>query len=97
MIAVLNCLKSEYFARVVVRAITGVTLTDGAGSVDFPQSQKFAATGLLNALLDTVDSLLGSSSGATFRDTGTMIDRIYGKTAAPPPGGLKGDYGFIVE
>ena len=25
------------------------------------------------------------------------LNRIYGKTAAPPPGGLKGDYGFIVE
>jgi pilus assembly protein CpaC len=25
------------------------------------------------------------------------LNRIYGKTPAPPPGGLKGDYGFIVE
>ena len=25
------------------------------------------------------------------------LNRIYGKTAQPPPGGLKGDYGFIVE
>jgi pilus assembly protein CpaC len=25
------------------------------------------------------------------------INRIYGSTSAPPPGDLKGDYGFIVE
>jgi pilus assembly protein CpaC len=25
------------------------------------------------------------------------LNRIYGKTAEPPPGGLKGDYGFIVD
>ena len=25
------------------------------------------------------------------------LNRIYGKSAAPPPGGLKGDFGFIVE
>jgi subtilisin family serine protease len=55
-------------------------VASGAGSVNFPRSQKIAATGLLNSLLNTVDSLLGSSSGATFRDTGTMIERIYGKT-----------------
>ena len=55
-------------------------VASGAGSVNFPQSQKIAATGVLNSLLNTVDSLLGSSSGATFRDTGTMIERIYGKT-----------------
>jgi hypothetical protein len=27
-----------------------------------------------------VDNVLGGSSGATFRDTGTMIERIYGNT-----------------
>jgi len=59
---------------------TAGLVASGAGSVNFPQSQKIAATGLLNSLLNTVDSLLGSSSGATFRDTGTMIERIYGKT-----------------
>ena len=25
------------------------------------------------------------------------LNRIYGKSAQPPPGGLKGDYGFIVD
>lgn len=52
----------------------------GTGSVNFPQSQKISNTGLLNTLLSTVTNLLGLSSGATFRDNGTLIDRIYGKT-----------------
>jgi serine protease AprX len=52
----------------------------GAGSVNFPQSQKISATGLVSSLLNTVDSVLGTSSGATFRDSGTMIERIYGNT-----------------
>lgn len=52
----------------------------GTGTVNFPQSQKISATGLVSSLLNTVDGLLGTSSGATFRDTGTMIDRIYDRT-----------------
>jgi serine protease AprX len=52
----------------------------GTGSVNFPQSSKIATTGLVASLLNTVDSLLGTSSGATFRDTGTMIDRIYDRS-----------------
>ena len=52
-------------------------MASGAGSVNFPQSQKVSSTGLVSSLLRTVDSVLGTSSGATFRDTGTMIDRIY--------------------
>jgi serine protease AprX len=52
----------------------------GTGTVNFPQSQKVSATGLVSSLLNTVDNLLGTSSGATFRDTGTMIDRIYDRT-----------------
>ena len=52
----------------------------GSGLVNFPQSQKIATTGLVASLLNTVDGLLGTSSGATFRDTGTMIDRIYDRT-----------------
>ena len=58
----------------------GGLVASGAGSVNFPQSQKIAATGLVSSLLRTVDNLLGTSSGATFRDTGSMIDRIYGRT-----------------
>jgi serine protease AprX len=55
-------------------------VASGAGNVNFPQSQKFEATGLLNALLTTVTNLLGGSSGATFRDSGTLIERIYDRT-----------------
>jgi serine protease AprX len=52
----------------------------GAGSVNFAQALKVAKGGVLNNLLTTVTSLLGVSSGATFRDTGTLIDRIYDRT-----------------
>jgi serine protease AprX len=55
-------------------------VASGAGSVNFPQSQKVSSTGLVSSLLTTVDNVLGGSSGATFRDTGTMIERIYGNT-----------------
>ena len=60
-------------------------IASGAGSVNFPQSQKVSATGLVSSLLNTVDGVLGTSSGATFRDTGTMIDRIYDRTGTPSP------------
>jgi serine protease AprX len=52
----------------------------GAGSVNFAQSLKVAQNGLVNNLLTTVTSLLGVSSGAAFRDNGTLIDRIYDRT-----------------
>ena len=55
-------------------------VASGAGSVNFPQAQKVAATGLVSSLLGTVDKLLGTSSGAAFRDTGTLIDRVYDRT-----------------
>jgi serine protease AprX len=58
----------------------GGLVGSGTGSVNFPQSQKVATTGLVASLLNTVDSLLVTSSGATFRDTGTMIDRVYDRT-----------------
>jgi len=49
----------------------------GAGSVDFVESVKLAQSGLVPSLLNTLGGLLGTSGGAAFRDTGTMIDRIY--------------------
>src|SRR3982750_2102987 len=52
----------------------------GTGSVNFQQSVKVAQNGLIDNLLTTVTSLVGLSSGATFRDTGTLIDRIYDRT-----------------
>jgi len=55
-------------------------VASGTGSVNFPQSQKISNQGLVTSLLKTVTDLLGASSGATFRDNGTLIDRIYGNT-----------------
>ena len=52
----------------------------GTGSVDFAQSLKIAKQGLLDALLSTVTNLLGLSSGASFIDAGTLIDRVYDRT-----------------
>jgi serine protease AprX len=52
----------------------------GAGTVNFAASMKLAKTDLLSSLTSTVDSLLGTSSGATYRDTGTLIDRVYDGT-----------------
>jgi hypothetical protein len=52
----------------------------GAGVVNFAASMRVAKTGLLPNLLATVESLLGTSSGASYRDRGTMIDRLYDRT-----------------
>jgi serine protease AprX len=55
----------------------------GAGSVNFAQSMVIARKNLLTSLTSTLTSLLGLSSGATFRDTkvaGTLIDRIYDRS-----------------
>jgi serine protease AprX len=52
----------------------------GTGSVNFAQSLKIARQGLLDALVSTVTSLLGVSSGASFKDRGTLIDRVYDRT-----------------
>jgi serine protease AprX len=59
---------------------TAGLVASGAGSVNFPQSKKIGDAGLISSVLNTVDSLLGTSSGATFRDTGTLIDRVYDRT-----------------
>jgi serine protease AprX len=56
----------------------------GAGSVDFEASLELARQGLVGSLLDVAGGLLGGvlgdSGGAAFRDTGTMIDRLYAGT-----------------
>jgi hypothetical protein len=59
---------------------TGGLVGAGAGSVYFPESLKLAQNGLVPGLLSTVGGLLGTSGGATFRDGGTLIDRLYGNT-----------------
>ena len=52
----------------------------GTGSVNFAQSIKIADQGLLQSLTSTLTSVLGLSSGATFHDRGTLIDRIYDRS-----------------
>jgi serine protease AprX len=52
----------------------------GAGSVNFPTAVKVSNVPLVTSLVNTVTSLLGTSSGAAFRDTGTLIDRVYDRT-----------------
>jgi serine protease AprX len=52
----------------------------GAGSVNLAASVKLARSGLVPTLLTTVSGLLGTSGGSTFRDEGTLIDRLYGRT-----------------
>jgi serine protease AprX len=52
----------------------------GTGSVDFAASQSLARGGVLDSVLTSLTSLLGLSSGASFRDNGTLIDRLYDRT-----------------
>jgi serine protease AprX len=52
----------------------------GTGSVDFEASLRLARGGLLGSLLTSATNLLGLSSGASFRDAGTLIDRVYDRT-----------------
>ncbi len=55
-------------------------IAGGTGSVDVAQSLKLAQQGLVSTLLSTVTNLLGLSSGASFFDKGTLIDRVYDRT-----------------
>jgi serine protease AprX len=55
-------------------------IAGGTGSVNFNQSVRIMNKGLLDSLLSSVTSLLGLSSGAYFRDDGTLIDRVYDRT-----------------
>jgi serine protease AprX len=52
----------------------------GTGKVDFNASMKMADSGLVSTLLSVVTNLLGLSSGASFVDSGTLIDRVYDRT-----------------
>ncbi len=76
----------------------GGLIAAGAGSVNFEQSMKIAKQGLIPSLLNTVTSVLGLSSGAAFRDQGTLIDGIYNRSGLRLLGildlsGLLGDGG----
>lgn len=52
----------------------------GAGSVDFVQAMKVAQSGLVPNLLTTLGNILGTGTGVSFRDDGTLTDRIYAGT-----------------
>jgi hypothetical protein len=59
----------------------GGLLGAGAGSVNFWNARKAAASGLLGNLLSSlVGGLLSPSSGAAYWDAGTMTGRVYGGT-----------------
>jgi serine protease AprX len=55
-------------------------IAGGTGSIDLAQSLKLADQGLVSTLLTSVTNLLGLSSGASFFDRGTLIDRVYDRT-----------------
>jgi len=55
-------------------------IAGGTGSVDFAQSLKIADQGPVLSLVATVQNVLGLSSGASFVDRGTLIDRLYDRT-----------------
>jgi serine protease AprX len=58
-------------------SVSGGLLAAGTGTVNFPQTLTIAQNGLVPNLLNTVSNVLGSGSGAAFRDDGSMTDRIY--------------------
>ena len=49
----------------------------GAGSVNLIASRKIAANGLLSLPTTIIGGILDTSSGASFWDQGTMMDRLY--------------------
>jgi serine protease AprX len=55
-------------------------IAGGTGSVDFSASQRLAQGGLAGSALNTLTNLLGLSGGASYRDTGSLIERIYDRT-----------------
>lgn len=59
---------------------SGGLIAGGTGSVDFSASVKLADNGLVSTVLGAVQTILGLSSGASFRDRGTLIDRIYDRS-----------------
>ena len=55
-------------------------LGGGTGQVNFYQANKVTNAGLITNLLNTVTSVLGVGSGATFRDDGNLVGRVYAGT-----------------
>jgi serine protease AprX len=52
----------------------------GTGSVDFAAAQQLARGGLVGSVLTSLTNLLGLTSGASFRDAGSLIERLYDRT-----------------
>ena len=52
----------------------------GAGSVDFSASQRLARGGFVGTTLTTLTKTLGLTSGASYRDKGSLIERVYDRT-----------------
>jgi hypothetical protein len=59
---------------------SGGLISSGTGQVDFAQSLRLAQEGLVSRLLSSLTNLLGLSSGASFVDRGTLVDRLYDRT-----------------
>ena len=55
-------------------------IASGAGSVDFQASQRLSQGGLVGSVLTSLTSSLGLTGGLSYRDNGTLIDRIYDRT-----------------
>ena len=55
-------------------------IAGGAGSVDFSASQRLAPGGLLGSTLTTLTNALGLTGGASYRDNGSLIERVYDRT-----------------
>jgi serine protease AprX len=71
----------------------GGLIGGGTGSVNFAQSMKIANATTVSGTLGTVDSLLGTSSGAAYNDFGTLIDRLYDRSGLRTLGLL--DLGWV--
>ena len=67
----------SFLLRSLLRSFPGHRPPRGSG---FRQSQKIAKSSLMNSLLSTLQNVLGLSSGASFHERGTLIDRVYDKT-----------------
>jgi serine protease AprX len=55
-------------------------IAGGAGSVDFSAAQRLGRGGFAGTTLTTLTNTLGLTSGASYRDKGTLIERLYDRT-----------------
>jgi serine protease AprX len=58
--------------------VDGGLMGGGAGSVNFWSSRKTAANGFTNIVSTTVAGLVSPASGMAFRDSGALINSLYG-------------------